>query len=1240
MHTHLTTSMSALGVLTDLLGAKGAYYASFVIVLFAIGGLIYGVWRWIWPLLVGLPLSRWILKSRQKTGAEEARQLSDARNILATLAHDVLKHRLLGLVSLARSMDERLEADPDSWDKMRQELLRLCGARAAPHDRLWARWSEAFAQIRAIAGGRVVPPWADNVLCATDRKLARLKRHVRAFVAGEQEEALSPQVVRRLELGSISNIHSDVLSLTEGCRPSLVPRRVVEEALSALGALVDRKGGPERFEVRLQEEDNFLVDAPPRLVSTSLERLMDNALRLSPESAPLAIVVQLDGDELLGDEVLVFRVLDTLETIPEVEQFGDGLTEMRKGLAEYDCGFSFVRLTDDPVFAKEARITIPVTRGVSLLKGRRVFTRMRWAAPVMVVLLLLAMLSTGRILGGAPVQFSGGGQPVVEFRTRVGEELRFGLCEGGSNPSAILELETTSCRQEACSLADVVEALAPCRDGLSSPGCSREFVWTPEFDDGKREGMSYELTLACRAPGPPASEDIRRLRIVVSRQNSPPSWAGDVDVRVVGEGGRSSFELGDAPLEVPAGAVLELTLGGWDEDNDPLRYELVSQDETGGETVLASAERRPGQPVQLMLGQEQGIPWRRDSTFSAVLRISDGLAAPVERSLELEASELRPLTLERFAMWNEVTGEEVACAGPDAARLCRLVENEGYLAELDVRFDELLTEVNERIFLSPEKSKVQIEPVRDEDEDVQRKGRQGSVEVGQRWEVLSSIKGRRIATITLVDRPQHKRPGVRTYRFRIEMRRVEQGEPKSWTLRLSFDEASHRAAGLDQDLLLSIFDQSPSLLAERDFVKLREYPEGGSPEKGFKELKLFLAADSPQNAQLADPILRCERPELVDAFQQLELKRIAPNSWGLEVGLKPGCIEGLGGSASPLGSPSERTCRVELTTVDRSARSSVTIRVENAACAPRLVRVEPRFEEPVEEGAQITWQVEIHDPDGDLRTDGIMLKGPGSQNFKLSLTEDPDVLGTRLMGELTGKAFCGLGLGELRLEARDWTGASSSTPITARMQCNPVIRTASGEVRFEVDDGELLEIALLGMDQARVELDTPQGELGDGGFRWEADCENGRGPHVVRLLAERDGAQGTPLELEVTVRRCRVEMGLAELRTGTSVGGGGMLLMERARSKRLRVDPGVARLQDLELNITLEPKSKELSVRTLSGRGDIFDLFCTTANRTGTIVVEAKPLPDAAQSYLEIEPLRVRVRCVEQGSSLIKRGTP
>src|SRR5690606_10944086 len=257
----------------------------------------------------------------------------------------------------------------------------------------------------------------------------------------------------------------------------------------------------------------------------------------------------------------------------------------------------------------------------TLPTGQRARLPIQLATVGTLVTLLLAGLATSRILGGAPVQFAGGGASVVEFRVEVGEELQFTLCEGGRDPRVEVLLEQEGCRLPGCSLAGVIDALVPCAQGMSRSDCPGDFRWTPQFYDGSRDGTSYELTVACMAEGPPASHDRRRIRLVVSRPNSPPQF----NLLQLSDG---ASELvipipADRQVEIPAGGNITIQAFARDDDDIDdrvLEFKLVpDNDPTESMTSLDG---------RFTLGE---LDWSEEGEWSATISVSDKVAPPVEK---------------------------------------------------------------------------------------------------------------------------------------------------------------------------------------------------------------------------------------------------------------------------------------------------------------------------------------------------------------------------------------------------------------------------------------------------------------------------------------------------------------------------------------------------------------------------------------------------------------------------------
>ena len=130
-------------------------------------------------MFIGPSLSQWIERMRWKSDAESAATLKRVRKSLEILAHDVLKHRLLGLSSLAqqlkRGRKEGKQFSKEQLADMRDEMFRLCGVRSDPNDRLWKQWNETFQEIRRLAHHLMISPIVDPTLRQTSKIMFKLR---------------------------------------------------------------------------------------------------------------------------------------------------------------------------------------------------------------------------------------------------------------------------------------------------------------------------------------------------------------------------------------------------------------------------------------------------------------------------------------------------------------------------------------------------------------------------------------------------------------------------------------------------------------------------------------------------------------------------------------------------------------------------------------------------------------------------------------------------------------------------------------------------------------------------------------------------------------------------------------------------------------------------------------------------------------------------------------------------------
>ena len=1228
-----------MNTLSDQLGAYWSYYSSFALLLLALVAAI-AFARRIWRLK-GTPLTSWIRQKRRNPTSDEAHQLLAVQAILDTLAHDVLKHRLLGLVSLVQSLDvleQEIASDgqssaehltkthPEQWEGLRSELLRLCGARAAPHERLWARWSDAFDEVRRVSGGKVLPPAFDLSLRKTDRTLQRLRKLVRRFVAGENEDALSPEKVKALDLPSIGGVHGQILRAAEASKPLIAPRRIVEDALSAVSSLVGRKGASRRVSLVFETEQAALANASGRVISKSLERLLDNALRLSPQDAPIALLVQMENDELLGDDLLVFRLLDTLPSWPSVDDYGEGLRGAKRELAEFECGLSFNAINEaelppslsrkSDTLVKEAKITVPISHFEELPLTHRALAPLLKATAGLAFVSLIALSATSRILGGAPVQFAGGGEPVVEFRVSAGEKLSFALCEGGREPSVAIQLEHDACRPPHCTLAHVLDRLEPCSHKLSSPECPGLFSWTPSFKDGSRQGSSYELTIACHSPGPPKSEDVRRVRIVVSRPNSPPQvfltqLTQDDQVYVL------PFDEG---LDIDAGGDVTIQAFARDEDDDPLLYTLT----------LPNQESIESYDGRFALGQ---LSWSAAGSWRATLTVSDGVAPPIAKELFLYANRLRPIELRNFSL--RLDGLPLPCLGEGNARLCEITDEATYIAQFDLWFDPLIGRIDERLKLfSPEDGSVfiqTVDPKASQEEaasfelPLAAQAPPQPPSLHQRWVIRSRYSGRTLAHVELIELPADSLTNTRRYGFAFKIEQLASNDPQHWTLRLQVEEISGRTESLDMVLVLARSDagKRPPFEVSPRLVRLSEQVLGSRRHNSSADIHIFFF-NQDQTATLAEPEIHCNNPSLEEAFTKPILTHQGQGEWSLTLTLKPGCINGLGGAQSYFGRREERTCDVLLSSDDGAERTSVKVILEDRPCPPNFEELNSTPSEELPEGESLAWNIALADPDGDLTLDGIHLHG-GEGKLKLKLEKDTLAKGSRFVGTVSGSLSCNDLRHSISIEANDQRGLRSKRSLSPQLTCPPLVSTPNGQLEYMLDEDQEFSLGLEAPSDVQLLLESGPGQLNGSTYAWQPSCDNGRGPYQVEIAGLHTSNYGTPLTFAILVSRCKIRW---ELHEGSKPLDLSLpIILNPGQQRNFEMVPLHLLPQDLEFTITLADTDAPFEL-SRTDASSTFNLRCDTPGKS-TLQLGATPLEEVQSKALPAETITIPVLCEE-----------
>ena len=537
----------------------------------------------------GQTLSQWIQKTRLKQDEISAEKLLNVRKRIEIFAHDVVKHRLLGLESLleetqaalidakdcsqaseqtlianATALNTELKLSPEQETAFREEFFRLCGIKAKPEERLWQRWFDFFQDIFKFTGRYTAIPIVDPMFHATNLMLAKLRGLMTFYVKTERSDAISLTAFKKLDFAQCSQTYADFLALAEACRMIITPEDIIQKAIQTL----EVQTGGDNVTARIQRfgtiSGDILCSAPANVLTMCLLRLLDNALNISET---IGLDVYIDTDEFTGLQTIVFKVYDTQERIPSASDYGLGLRGVTNSLNTFEGGF-YYRLEQRMQYKKAAIISLPVS-------PKRDFPVSRLSWPQLIASTVILFCNTIGLLGcflfvigGPPVEFAGKGTKVVEFPVTVGEELVIPLCQGGRNVRANVHIANTACVNDNCSFSQVLQNLSACAQSLNHPNCPGEIRWLPQFHDGQRNGKNYELTIECIADGPPPSQDTQRIRVLVTRPNSAPQI---LMTQVVNETtGDIFYVTPHHPIKIGVTDKLKLRVLANDEDSDTI----------------------------------------------------------------------------------------------------------------------------------------------------------------------------------------------------------------------------------------------------------------------------------------------------------------------------------------------------------------------------------------------------------------------------------------------------------------------------------------------------------------------------------------------------------------------------------------------------------------------------------------------------------------------------------------------
>ncbi|MFA5625356.1 MAG: hypothetical protein WC966_09945 [Bradymonadales bacterium] len=1153
--------------------------------------------------VLGLSLAQWVKRAQRREDEATANKMQDIRKLLETLAHDVLKHRLLGMISLVRLLDggdgKPRALSTKEYDDFLEEIFRLCGAKAAPQERLWTRWRNTFSEIKAIAGRNLLLPIADPMLTATDRMMLKLRGMFKLYVAKDKASAVTPQALLRLNVEESEPIHKEILSLASNCRMRVCAAELLESAVSALCVQMGEAAVAQRVELRNEALGDYLSPAPMRLLATSVLRLLDNAIAQGEGRA--AVKITLETDFYSDDGYLKIQVFDTTAQIPQSHQYGDGLKGISRSLADFGCGFSY-ELEDHGEFKKAALITVPVSEPTPI-KAKPI-SRWRYVGFALLFLCLtgLFLLSVYRVFGGAPIRFAGIGETVVEFAVDVGEKLSIPLCEGGSMPRAEVSIKDGTCWKDQCTLNEVIASLEPCAKSLLARGCPKRLEWTPAFEDGARQGRIYELTIRCHSLGPPQSEDVQNIRLLVTRPNSRPELLM-MQIQDLDSQETRAIYAGKT-VEVAADANLRFRAVAVDKDTDLLIYRLILPD--GKSLVSYDGE--------FLLPLE----WSQFGTWTAVLQISDMVSEAKEYKLRFKANQLRPIELRNIGVWSQRAASSLNCRGMGNSRLCDITDGEVNELNIQLWFDPLLSDIAEQLtFTTTPDSPIEVVA----------QARLTEIEsqttlLGDRWEFRERASQQTLAIVELTNISTHPHLPTRDYGFRVSVAPLSPLDSLHWPVYFRASELQGRCPELQMMLVFSRHGQAQkSMLMSSKHIVLQEYEKESDERTARAGIRLFGFGNKSDTKPEVKAIV-CENPALSQAFEEAKLVSIGDNAWNLELRLKQGCINGLNENTPQK----DKLCFLELVYDKKTNENDfLWISIKDRACPPRVEKLELISSADELANNHMRWNFTVIDADANLNPQSIRVIG--TNNYSLHLHDHPEAEQSkleRISGVISANLNCNSAPKQLSIELSDHSALSTRKALPTSLNCPPLVSTEDGKDTYHSNEGEPLSIALLHDDNVKLSVEQGVGAIEEKNYVWNASCMYGKGPHRVQIGAQSPKQYGRPLELKIYVARCIPRLALYA--NGHALSPSDSLHVDLNAEVFLRAQIQKAENSRFTVHSIRDAPQPSIAVEQTPD-ADTLRLRCGAQNASETLYIQAIPTDANDPDYLPSPRVPLKIHC-------------
>ena len=1171
-----------------------------------IGGIVFVVLLFLFyrmsGRLYGRTLSQWIDRTRKKNDEISAEKLFNIRKKFEVLAHDVLKHRLLGLASLIEEIREELKKTPhlppEKIDAYRIEFFRLVGLKNGLEERLWTRWQRGIAEIYNYANKNILAPPLDPMFQDTVRLFFALRAILIGFVDDEKFDNQFIERITNLPFEKCVDLYPICIELSNACRMVITPETVVRKALDMLTTLAHRGDSDEKIHIYGMVNRPLLCPAPANTLVMCMTRLLDNALNISKNAA---IDVEISTDEFTGDSFLIIKIYDTSDHIPAAGEYGVGIRGVQQGVSAFDGGFQY-RLESRDDFKKAAVISFPVAEYSDFtISHQKVYVGILTSL-ALIVLIIGLVFSIFYVLGGPPVGFAGKGDNITEFTVAAGDELVIPLCEGGRNVRVETQSVNEVCFADNCSFANVLNALEPCARSINDPHCPGEIRWTPQFSDGLRQGKNYELTIHCIADGLPPSEDLQRIRVIVTRPNSAPKV---IVAQLYNETrGEILYVEKNKTLKVGATDKLILRTMAADDDADLITYRLRQPD---GQTMTSN----------------DGVfhltaDWSPFATSTFELEISDNIASAVTIPIILEADKLHPIELRSIRLWSKDKADRMLCDGSDNSRICYITENISNILEVDLWFDPLLPRIRPMIDLQ----------IPDNQDGLNLRASETNAknytQVGDQWELYLPNKKQIIGFIELINIEKTDTDGLLKYTFNY-FAPHSNNEFMSLFMNASVREQSGRLPELNASLFFAKkFTNNEAFSLSTRHISLREYYQDEQQKEALASVWLYPTQGNKSMAVPTIGAITCQNSAFESAFEKPVI-RDHHNAWRIDFKLKRGCIPGL---SMDLNEKS-RLCAVDIQYDSEHPQSNALWMIlEARSCEPSIDELTLVSSKEEHARNEYKWHFHITDTDGDVDINQIDVLG--ISHYEMIFEKKKGTIGSDYWGFLSFSLECNMpDINHIRqktaIRVRDKDDHEIIKKLNIPLSCDSLVSTPDGQTSFEVDEHTHLEIPLIHDKDVKLTLSSRFGSIIDDKFVWDASCIYGKGPHSVEIRTESASRYGKPFQFDLWVNHCQPHFSLMldtqpyDIQTP--------VFLPIGSKRRLTIKSDTAKEEFIVI------PSSEAAMPTIqlseidSATGWAYDLACDTPGMVETLIFDIESRQNRSSAV--IDPIGIRVYCVE-----------